>query len=612
MTTSMAGKNGGDLMGKPAQTKLLRPLLFYCLAVVIAILVTKLPNATDYVGQDNDDIMRLVEIRDWLSGQRWFDTHQYRLGLDGGTLMHWSRFVDLPIGAMIRFFSLFVSPFQAEAIALAIWPVSMAVLVLIAVAVAARRVGTNATVHIALGLASIGVYTTIRFHPGSIDHHNVQLVLIMVIAAMLVDPLHQTRSYVVAGIAAALAIAIGAETVPMVAVACLCVTLQWVWHGNSFRNAARAFGLSLALSITAAFLATVPPQLYSTVTCDNLSLGFQAPTALGGAGLFLCSLLPARVGRRSRFGVMLVLGAVVLVATKLIAPECLGSPLANLDPMLVKLWLNSVTEAQSIFGEMRKEPYMVGYFYAVGLFALAVCGFEIMRGEKTEFHLIMLALIGTAWGVALIQLRSSFFANALSILPLAVVITGLRQHAGKEPENMNSGLAYILGVLASVPAIWGIVGIVAQEGLRNSFSLEAVSKSGTPSAEFGECGSPAEWQALETLPPGLVVSPSNSGAEILRFTHHRAISAPYHRNQGGMLTELHIGLATPSEAEAFFRGASASYLAFCRNDPQTENLIAMKPDGLYAALADGKVPAYLEPLPSPVPKGFKFFRFNGQ
>lgn len=176
---------------------------------------------------------------------------------------------------------------------------------------------------------------------------------------------------------------------------------------------------------------------------------------------------------------------------------------------------------------------------------------------------------------------------------------------------MNAGLAYILGVLASVPVIWGVVGIVAQEGVRNSFNLAAISKSGTPSAEIGECGSPLEWQALAAQPAGLVVSASNSGAEILRFTHHRAISAPYHRNQGGMLTELHIGLATPAEAEAFLRGAGVSILAFCKNDPQTANLIEMKPDGLYAALAAGKVPAYLEPLPSPEPNGFRFFRFNG-
>lgn len=612
MAISTMSKSGGDLGERPApRARLLSAWAAYSVVIVIAILVSTIPSAIDYVGDDNDDIMRLVEIRDWLSGQGWFDMQQYRLGLDGGTLMHWSRFVDVPIGAMIRAGSLFMPVPQAEAIALAIWPLAMGVFFLGAVGIAARRVGGGVTMHIALGLASLFVFTSSRFHPGSIDHHNVQLVLVMIIAAMLVDPLHRTICYVIAGIAVAMAIAIGAETVPMVAIACLCVTLQWVWHGNSFRHAAGAFGLSLSLAVTAAFVGTVPPHLYSAVTCDNLSLGFYAPTTLGGAGLFLCSLLPARVGPGMRFGATILLGVVILAATRLIAPECLGNPLANLDPLLVTMWLNSVTEAQSVLAQMKAQPYSLGGFYAVGVFALAVCGFQAIRGERTEFHLIMIALIGTAWGVALIQLRSAFFSNALSILPLSLVITGLRRHANSEPENMKAGFAYIVGVLASVPVVWGLVGLIGQEGIRNSFNLTAVSKAGTPSQEAGECGTASDWAALNAMQTGVVASPSNSGAEILRFTQHRALSAPYHRNQGGMLTELHVGLATPSEAEAFLRGAGVSILAFCKSDPQTENLIHAKPDGLYAMLAAGKVPAYLQPLPSTGPGGFRLFRFIG-
>src|ERR1700754_3268989 len=95
--------------------------LIYSAIVIVALLIFH-RHATDYVGADNDDIMRLVEVRDFLGGQGWFDMMQYRLGLDGGTLMHWSRFIDLPIAALIGFFRLFLAPERAEAAALAIWP----------------------------------------------------------------------------------------------------------------------------------------------------------------------------------------------------------------------------------------------------------------------------------------------------------------------------------------------------------------------------------------------------------------------------------------------------------------------------------------------------------
>ncbi|TJX25432.1 MAG: GtrA family protein, partial [Mesorhizobium sp.] len=40
---------------------------------------------------DNDSLLQLVEVRDLLAGQGWFDLHQYRMGLEGGFVMHWSR-----------------------------------------------------------------------------------------------------------------------------------------------------------------------------------------------------------------------------------------------------------------------------------------------------------------------------------------------------------------------------------------------------------------------------------------------------------------------------------------------------------------------------------------
>ena len=46
---------------------------------------------------DNDSLLRIVQVRDLIAGQGWFDLTQYRMGLDGGFVMHWSRIVDAPI-----------------------------------------------------------------------------------------------------------------------------------------------------------------------------------------------------------------------------------------------------------------------------------------------------------------------------------------------------------------------------------------------------------------------------------------------------------------------------------------------------------------------------------
>jgi hypothetical protein len=50
---------------------------------------------------DPDDQMRLIQVRDWLAGQSWWDVTQYRMNIPEGGPMHWSRLVDVPIAAAI-------------------------------------------------------------------------------------------------------------------------------------------------------------------------------------------------------------------------------------------------------------------------------------------------------------------------------------------------------------------------------------------------------------------------------------------------------------------------------------------------------------------------------
>ncbi|SSC70459.1 unnamed protein product [Ciceribacter sp. T2.26MG-112.2] len=581
---------------------------FFGIATIVILLLINLPGATDYVGVDNDDAMRLVQVRDLLGGQSWFDLTQYRLGLDGGTLMHWSRLVDLPIAALILAFSQVLPAERAEAAALLVWPLFLILPLFVAVAVGARRIGGLPAMPIALGLAALLALTSNRFLPGAIDHHNVQLVLVAVIAAMLVDPRHKPASFALAGLAAAVAIAIGAETSPFVATACLVVAVLWAWHGSGFAPAARAFALTVTIAISALFFATVPPRLYTMAACDSLSISYYGITAVGGLLLLVTVQLASHASRRTRFAVLMADGAAVLAAALILAPQCLQNPLNDLDPLLVTLWLDFVIEAQSILQQLRVEPASLGGFYAVGFFAIVVCLLRIVRDDRREIHAILLALILVSWLIALIQLRGAVFANLLSILPLSLLIAELRRNARDDPENMGAGFAFAVTTLLAVPSVWLLVGVFATEGTAGV--TQRMKGSVGPATSSQDCEAAAALRQLGALPPTTVVAPSNTGSKILRFTAHRVLSAPYHRNQGGMLTELHIGLATPAEAAAFLRGAGATIIAYCGTDPQTETIRELKPDGFYAALERGEVPTYLEPLPRDPKSGLALYRMR--
>ncbi|OHV26684.1 hypothetical protein EOS93_15170 [Rhizobium sp. RMa-01] len=597
VTTAQRGGLGGLMM------RLWPTVIAYSVVLATILLVAKLFTATDYVGPDNDDGMRLIEVRDFLAGQGWFDLMQYRLGLGGGTLMHWSRLIDLPIASLIWFFGLFAPRETAEALALAVWPVSLVLPAMLAMAVAGRRIGGIAGMHICLGMTGLAIYTGNRFAPGAIDHHNAQLALVATMVAMLLDPKRRGWSYAVAGIAAAIAIAIGAETTPFVAAVCLTIAVLWAWEGEKFAAAAKAFGLALAIAISILFVATVPPRLYSTVTCDNLSLGYYSLAAIGGGLLLFSAVFASRLRRPLRFAALGLVGAGVFGSAMVIAPQCLSDPLAGLDPMLVELWLRNVSEAQSAFALARTDPFAIGGFYAAGLFGITVCIFRIVRRDRMQIHLVLLFLLASSFAIALVQVRGSTFSNLLSILPLALLIIDIRRISNSDSENVAAAFVYIVTVLASVPAAWALGGGLASLQLENGAQKLATEK-------LLSCTSKAALAPLAGLPAGLVSAPSEMGVPILRFTQNRVLSAPYHRNQGGMLTELHIGLAEPQEAEAFLKGADVTVLGFCPADLQTREIAKLKPDGLYAELGKGNIPPYLEPLPKAAGVGVQFFRYR--
>lgn len=556
----------------------------------VLFLSVRFLRAPDYVGRDNDDVMRLVEVRDLLAGQGWFDLTQTRLGFDGGTLMHWSRLVDLPIAGLISIFRPVVGTLQAETLALAIWPIFLAIPLLAAMGLAGRRAGGTQALQFCLGLTVLFIATTNRFLGGSIDHHNVQLLLAAVMLAMLVDRQYSALSYAIAGMAAALAVAVGAETTPLVAVVCAIVACQWSWVGPPASRATVAFGLSLAVWLSVIFFLTVPPRLYSAATCDNLSIAFYSLALTGGVLLASAAALASRRAKAVRFVALGACGLGVIVVALGVAPQCLGNPLAGLDPLLGELWLDHVTEARSFAAIAEQEPANVGAYYFAGAFASVLCLWRVWRRDDVRLNLILFALVFSSLAIALFQVRGMAFSNLLAIVPISLLLSDLRARSKGGTEGARASLLYVGALLVSVPAVWAIAGALVDKGI-GGFATE----TGTSNGEA--CLTPVALADLKGLAPSLVVGPSDIGAALLRHTKHRVLSAPYHRNAGGMLEELKIGLAQPEDAAARLRRLGHPIIAFCAVDVQTRMVVARAPRSLYAELAAGRVPAFLSPLP---------------
>ena len=123
--------------------------------------------------------MRLVQVRDLIAGQGWFDVTQYRLNPPDGVVMHWSRLVDLPIAILLRAGELVLPSTTAERLVLTVWPAALLLVLLFGIVRIARELADDAAARLALIFAALMAPVLQHFRPGAIDHHNVQLVLMI-------------------------------------------------------------------------------------------------------------------------------------------------------------------------------------------------------------------------------------------------------------------------------------------------------------------------------------------------------------------------------------------------------------------------------------------------
>ena len=126
---------------------------------------------------DPDDIMRLVQVRDLIAGQGWFDHTQYRVDAAGGGVpMHWSRLVDLPLAIIIVALTPLIGASAAESFAVVFVPLlTLGIAMLLAARISWRMLGDEEATLTTLVVA-LSIPVLFQLGPLRIDHHGWQIV----------------------------------------------------------------------------------------------------------------------------------------------------------------------------------------------------------------------------------------------------------------------------------------------------------------------------------------------------------------------------------------------------------------------------------------------------
>lgn len=575
---------------------------------------------------DTDDMVRLQQIRDWLNGQSWFDLTQHRLGLGDGLPMHWTRVNDLIPALTITLVRPLAGVHSAELAAVLLGPAILFFAFLMLSGRAALSLAGSASnqadvAKIAMIIAAFAFPATGMFIPGRIDHHALQIVLLLgAVTAALGAP--RVRNGAVAGAACALSIVVGLETVPQI-VALICALLApWAVYQEGSRKT--LFGYCSAL-VVAVFLTIIPfglanisnslPEISSY--CDTYNV---ATTNAIIAVAMLVALIAWRIKRgtwqfRFVFGVLTCLAIIPWSLRPY--PACRAGPYGQVDPFLMRVWMAHVGEAQGLFHQ--SSLGIVWGYCALVLVALAVAGAAVLRRrpeslitntpkfrpapehanpkpttghllsqEHVAKYLIIAAPLGMSVLVMLFQLRGAYIGAGLAAPILSVWVNQLR---ARGPVALVGGALLSAGVVHHVLAD-KFDALLARARPATSSAIQA--SLGKSSGGAG-CTDAATMAALNQLPPSRIMGPMDFGAYAIGMTPHHVFAAPYHRNNDGNLAMYRFFLATPDAAAVQARTLKLDYVLIC---PDSFSELKDEPglaNSLVVALKSGHAPKWLMP-----------------
>lgn len=517
---------------------------------------------------DTDDAVRLQQIRDWLAGQRFGDLAQHRLGAPPGLEMHWSRLADLGPTAIIRLIEPWMGRTPAELTAVILWPALLFAAALALTARIERRLGgSGATAATALVVGAIAFPATTVFLPGRIDHHGLQMVLVLLGAHQLLCP--PTRSSgAVLGLVTAASLAIGLETAPLFAAIAAVLVADWVRGGDGATARLTGFGVALVTGLTFGGL-TLRTSGWDYPACDGFTRQLWQAAILAAPAPLLLGLAGDRVtGLRARGIAAALVCGTALAGALAVSPGCLH-PYGAVDPLLARAWLSRVAEAQPLLRAAAEDAIGYAGLMLVGLGASAVLAWR----TRERGWLVLLTIQVAALAVTVVQLRGAYAGALLAVPPLAVTVASARRR----------GLPALL-------AAWIASAGIAYPLLGRALPREA----GGAGAAVASCDLRDTIGRLQTLPPGRMLASIDLGAHALAETRHQVIAAPYHRNTAGNRALLSVLQAPAPEAARTLRRWRIDYLALCPAD-----------------IRDGAMPGWLTPV-AEMPGGARLYRVTRQ
>lgn len=572
-------------------------LLLLWAALVIAMIYGYRAQIAELLLGDPDDSLRLVQVRDLLAGQAWHDLSQYRINpAEGGGQLHWSRFIDAQIAALILAFQTFLPAGEAERWALVAYPMLLLLPLLFVIRRILGHLGDVAFIGVGMLLAATTFSFLHYFVPLRIDHHNWQLLLSLMLLWMALGRGTAARG-LAAAIVASLHVEISLEGLPYLAMFGGLFAYDWLRDpANAARLKGFAFGLLFVPTLWVAALRGV--DAVTGIYCDAFSRPYLAGAALTSLLLLglmrLPRLLATLPGRMVALAIAGAAGATLFAA---LGPACLAGPFGNLSPLVREFWYEGISEGHPIWEQTWSAAMSFGLLSLVGLVGVAWSARRAVGGVYAAdwYRLLLVALASFVLSLLVLRTTSTTHAYVLAgYVPAVIAIFRWGRSLPSAMARIPATAACVLAFPITLSAlIVGLMGLIAPDKSTD---------------ELAKCLRPANLAVLDALPSGTMFASLDISSGILAGSHHSVVATGHHRNHLAIHHVISTFMASPDRAEAMVRKTKAAYLAFCPKIPEVQNFARHAPKGLAQALIDNRPPAWLVPDPATQNAPLKIYR----
>ena len=540
-----------------------------------------------------DDAMRLVQVRDWLGGQGWFDTTQYRMGGPDGTPMPWSRLVDLPIAASIAILTPPLGVGLAETVTLHVVPALTLLLCLSVLGRVARQLGGVSLAAVAM-LMVIGMPMAFnQLTLTRIDHHGWQFVLGLVALLGALDR-RAIRGALTAGMAMAVWLHISLEGLPFAGALAAALALRALLRDGWETRRLSAYLAALTLGSVVLIGTMRAPAEWFVQWCDTVGYAHIGAFASSLAASSLL-LLPFARHTVSRIATLGGVGAAGLAGFVYLLPElCRAGPFATLDPLVAEHWYQQVAEGLPVWNFDASEQSSLYLALLMGILGAARSAWLTSGDKRLDWLTLLVALVGAS-AVGLLVSRAIGFALLLATPGIATLSIAAFRWAQS-----------IQTASARLPATLAALFFATTPGQLWAFAMFSdLTKTKADVAVDVAMDAVPRWhgvaQALADLPRQHILTSHDAGQAILLHTEHSILASGYHRAAEPLRQSLLAFTGDADAARANVERNGVTMIVMGADAMTLRTVTALAPNGFAARLMAGDTPCWLVPAPVALP-----------